>query len=132
MYARLASSLGRSRAIQLLAATSALAERVQEYSLLKSPEVHLPEFQVPPGHTSSTWLELLAWKGLCQVMGVGTTADLPQKYSARLATELAVIHSQGFSAYFLIVGDIVGFARRQEIPVGPGRYRTALYCTAVP
>ena len=39
----------------------------------------------------------------------------------RLARELAVIIPKGLSAYFLIVHDLVSYAREQKIPVGPGR-----------
>ena len=39
----------------------------------------------------------------------------------RLEHELAVIKKMGYSCYFLIVRDIVEFARDNNIPVGPGR-----------
>jgi DNA polymerase III subunit alpha len=42
-------------------------------------------------------------------------------YQARLAFELDVIIQMGFSGYFLIVADFIGWAKRQDIPVGPGR-----------
>ncbi len=42
-------------------------------------------------------------------------------YDARLDFELGVIERMGFSGYFLIVADFIGWAKRQGIPVGPGR-----------
>ncbi|HHX02040.1 MAG TPA: DNA polymerase III subunit alpha [Firmicutes bacterium] len=39
----------------------------------------------------------------------------------RLESELSVIETMGFSNYFLIVWDIVRFAKEAQIPVGPGR-----------
>lgn len=42
-------------------------------------------------------------------------------YQARLREELDIIKSKDFSAYFLIVEDMISFARKQKIPVGPGR-----------
>ncbi len=48
----------------------------------------------------------------------------------RLNAELAVIESLGFSNYFLIVADIVQYARRVGIPVGPGRGSAAASMTA--
>ena len=42
-------------------------------------------------------------------------------YHKRLEDELAVITSKGFSGYFLIVAELVGFAKDNDIPVGPGR-----------
>ena len=42
-------------------------------------------------------------------------------YHQRLKKELDVIISMGFSGYFLIVADFVGWAKENAIPVGPGR-----------
>jgi DNA polymerase III subunit alpha len=42
-------------------------------------------------------------------------------YKARLEFELDVIIQMGFSGYFLIVADFIGWAKAQDIPVGPGR-----------
>src|SRR4029450_362528 len=39
----------------------------------------------------------------------------------RIEQELGVITSMGFSGYFLIVWDLIRFARENGIPVGPGR-----------
>lgn len=54
--------------------------------------------------------------------------SLPDKYPSpncevleRLERELATISHMKLSSYFLIVADIVQFARSQAIPVGPGR-----------
>lgn len=44
-----------------------------------------------------------------------------KRYDDRLAYELSVIKTAGFSDYFLIVADFISYARRQGIPVGPGR-----------
>ncbi len=46
-----------------------------------------------------------------------TTAD----YQQRLAFELDVIVNMKFPGYFLIVADFIQWAKRQDIPVGPGR-----------
>jgi DNA polymerase-3 subunit alpha len=42
-------------------------------------------------------------------------------YAARLAFELDVIVNMKFPGYFLIVADFIQWAKRQDIPVGPGR-----------
>jgi DNA polymerase III subunit alpha len=42
-------------------------------------------------------------------------------YEARLAFELDVIVNMKFPGYFLIVADFIQWAKRQDIPVGPGR-----------
>ena len=51
-------------------------------------------------------------------------SDLENKstiYHQRLQNELNVIVSMGFSGYFLIVADFIGWAKENSIPVGPGR-----------
>ena len=42
-------------------------------------------------------------------------------YLDRISYELGVIENMGFSGYFLIVADIVKWAKAEGIPVGPGR-----------
>jgi DNA polymerase-3 subunit alpha len=42
-------------------------------------------------------------------------------YQARLKEELQVIKDKNFAAYFLVVGDMVNWAKQNEILVGPGR-----------
>lgn len=44
-----------------------------------------------------------------------------QEYVDRLNYELDTVIELGFADYFLIVWDIVGWAKREGIPVGPGR-----------
>ncbi len=48
----------------------------------------------------------------------------------RLDYELRVIKSMGFSAYFLVVGDLYRYAREHGIRVGPGRGSAAASCVA--
>ncbi|MCH8518427.1 DNA polymerase III subunit alpha [Candidatus Gracilibacteria bacterium] len=50
----------------------------------------------------------------------GFSDDMREKIT-RLEYELVVVHEMGFDAYFLIVADYIGWARREGIPVGPGR-----------
>ncbi len=47
--------------------------------------------------------------------------DEASKYCQQLDYELAIIAGTGFVDYFLIVWDFIDWARRQDIPVGPGR-----------
>ncbi len=61
-------------------------------------------------------LRELAYKGLEKKLG-----EIPQLYRERLELELQTIEKLGFEGYFLIVYDIVNFAKRNNIPVGPGR-----------
>ena len=47
--------------------------------------------------------------------------DLKAQYDARLNYELGILIDKGFANYFLIVADFIDWAKRQNIPVGPGR-----------
>ena len=44
-----------------------------------------------------------------------------EPYLNRIKTELGVIVEMGYSGYFLIVSDFVTWAKKNNIPVGPGR-----------
>ncbi len=46
---------------------------------------------------------------------------IEEEYFARLEFEIATIVKMNFSGYFLIVSDFIKWAKRHEIPVGPGR-----------
>jgi len=63
------------------------------------------------------------------------TPELRKEYEERLDFELGVITKMGFSGYFLIVADFVDYARRSDIPVGPGRGSAAgslvAYCLRI-
>ena len=77
---------------------------------------HLPDFPVPHGHTPESYLEDLCRAGARRKYGhnEGAVGD-------RLAYELSVIASMGFTNYFLVVWDFVRFAKERGILVGPGR-----------
>jgi len=84
----------------------------------------LPAFPVPQGATIESHLTDEAESGLdtrlVQLFGDRSDARATV-YHERLERELGVIVSMGFSGYFLIVADFIDWARREEIPVGPGR-----------
>jgi DNA polymerase III alpha subunit len=73
---------------------------------------HLPNFEVPEGHTAETYLHELCETGLEQCYG--ERAALPL-YRDRLNYELDIIHKMGFDTYFLIVWDLCRYAREQDI-----------------
>ena len=77
---------------------------------------HLPEFRLPPGYDSPTYLRELCEKGFAERYG----ARKPE-YHRQLEYELAMIEKMGFTDYFLIVQDFVNYAKSAGIPVGPGR-----------
>lgn len=76
---------------------------------------HLPEFQLPEGYDSATYLRELCDKGFAE-----RYPDRPE-CRQQLKYELDMIEKMGFTDYFLIVSDFVNYAKRAGIPVGPGR-----------
>ena len=47
--------------------------------------------------------------------------DIKKKYEDRLDHELSIIKKMNYSGYFLIVSDYIKWAKKNNIPVGPGR-----------
>lgn len=88
------------------------------------PETVLPK--LPEAYD----LRELAFAGARQRYG-----ELDARIITRLEYELEVIEEMGFSDYFLIVWDIVRFAKMAQIPVGPGRGSAAgslvAYCLGI-
>ena len=76
----------------------------------------LPNFGVPDGHTSVTYLRQLVLEGARARYRV-----LEGEAAERIEHELKIIEEMGFPDYFLIVWDLVRHAREQGIRVGPGR-----------
>jgi len=48
-------------------------------------------------------------------------AKIRKEYNERMEYELGVINDMGFPGYFLICADFIGWAKDNNIPVGPGR-----------
>ncbi|WP_025209740.1 DNA polymerase III subunit alpha [Hippea sp. KM1] len=79
-----------------------------------------PHYQTPDGSDEKEFLRRLAYEGL-EKRTQGFDKDKKELYKKRLEHELAIIEQMGFSGYFLIVWDFVNYAKRNGIPVGPGR-----------
>ncbi|MEM1343052.1 MAG: DNA polymerase III subunit alpha [Pseudomonadota bacterium] len=62
-----------------------------------------------------------AKEGLAARLAAITPAAPVTDYEERLEFELGVIEGMGFPGYFLIVADFIQWAKRADIPVGPGR-----------
>ncbi len=84
---------------------------------------YLPDFPVPVGHTLDSWIREQARGGLAARLGRQSPAAgfTREDYEKRLETEVDVIVAMGFPGYFLIVADFINWAKRHDIPVGPGR-----------
>ena len=108
--------------------TVKIAERCQvEFEFGK---YHLPEFDVPDGYSALEYLQKLCDEGFA----VRYPKD-DGTVRARLQYEIDMIARMGFVDYFLIVSDFIGYAKRQGIPVGPGRGSAAgsivSYCLSI-
>jgi len=99
--------------------TLEVLDKIENYDIFG--EARLPNYTVPPGHSPDTYVEYLAWQGLMQRLEVSNREGIPEEYSQRLIRELKIIQQMGFSTYFLVVWDYIDYARKQGIPVGPGR-----------
>ncbi len=77
---------------------------------------HLPEFKLPEGYDSPTYLRELCEQGFAERYG-----ETKPEYRKQLDYELNMIETMGFTDYFLIVSDFVRYAKSAGIPVGPGR-----------
>ena len=90
----------------------------------------LPQFPVPEGRNEDSYLRELVYAGAAERYG-----DLMDDVRARIDFELGVITEMGFSAYFLIVWDLIRYARERGIRTGPGRGSAAgsivAYCLRI-
>jgi DNA polymerase-3 subunit alpha len=92
---------------------------------------HIPDYPIPEGETVVSYFRKLVEEGFRKRYG-----DNPSKEAReRLEKELSVIEMMGFPGYFLIVWDVVHFAKTHNIMVGPGRGSAAgsmvSYCLGI-
>jgi DNA polymerase-3 subunit alpha len=94
-----------------------------EFTLGKT---RLPEFPTPAGVSVGEHLRALALEGLERRLAeawpdaAAREAARP-RYLERLDYEVRTIEQMGFPGYFLIVADFINWAKRNGVPVGPGR-----------
>ena len=80
---------------------------------------HFPAFRLPEDAEVSDdfeYLKQLALQGLPK-----RYPEVTDEIRERMDTELEIIKLKGLASYFLIVQDFIAFAKREKIPVGPGR-----------
>jgi len=89
-------------------------------------KIELPHFPLPENETENSYLKKLCKQGLSERYSKNLFADKNYKITLddvkkRLKYELEIIKKIGFASYFLIVQDVVNWAKSQGIVVGPGR-----------
>ena len=109
--------------------TLAIAERCEvdvEFGVLR-----LPPFAPPTQESQESYLRRLVAEGAERRYDT----PLAQEVRDRIEHELGIILRMGFAGYFLIVADLISFARSRGIRVGPGRGSAAgsvvSYCLGI-
>jgi DNA polymerase-3 subunit alpha len=87
--------------------------------------IHYPEFKTPGEVDINDYFENLAQGGLRERLEQHKNKEnfneLSEGYKKRLNEELKIIKATGYTNYFLTVSDFINHAKKNSIPVGPGR-----------
>lgn len=99
---------------------------------IASPDYKLPTYPLPDGKTSAVeYLAELVEEGAKKRWGDNLKPD----YIERISFELSVIEEMGFPDYFLIVWDLINYAKSKGARPGPGRGSAAgsavSYCLGI-
>jgi DNA polymerase-3 subunit alpha len=97
--------------------TLLVAQMVESYDEVFAEVDRMPRFPLREGETEDDLLRADVEKYAPTRFPGGLTAE----YKERIEIELGVISNMGFPGYFLVVGDLVRWAKEQGIAVGPGR-----------
>ncbi len=93
-------------------------------------KIYLPNYQLPSGAPAEEFLRRLCLEGLARRYN-----QVDQALEQRLDYELTVINQMGYASYFLIVWDLIRYAKNKGILVGPGRGSAAgslvSYCLGI-
>lgn len=96
-------------------------------------KILIPKFEVPQNETEKSYLRKLVFAGAAyrylgipkEDVGLMTEAKVKPKLKSevlqRIEYELGVIAKMGYEGYFLIVADLINWAKNQGIVCGPGR-----------
>jgi error-prone DNA polymerase len=91
---------------------------------LRSAKPELPDTEVPEGHTPDSFLAELVWGGVAD-----RQIELTQENRDRISGELKAIEQKHFAGYFLIVWDMVRYARSLGILCqGRGSAASSVVC----
>ena len=88
----------------------------------RSDGYRFPEYVPPEGKSLDEFMREISDRNLDRILKEN---KIPKEshdlYRKRLHSELETICKMGFSAYFLVVSDFILHAKKNDIPVGPGR-----------
>ncbi len=99
--------------------TLLIAEMVEAdaYAQVFAPRNLMPDFPVPEGETVDSWLRKEVFRGLERRFPNG----IPETHRKQAEYELDVIIKMGYPGYFLVVADLIRYAKENGIRTGPGR-----------
>ncbi|MGI6488079.1 MAG: DNA polymerase III subunit alpha [Syntrophomonadaceae bacterium] len=112
---------------QAIENTWRIAERCQ--SALELNTSHFPAFALPPERKAENLLRELVYRGAQEKYG-----RITRVLCERLEHELQIIEALGYADYFLVVWDIVNYARREGIRYagrGSAADSLAAYCLGI-
>ncbi|MBC7278203.1 MAG: error-prone DNA polymerase [Nocardioides sp.] len=101
---------------------------------LRKATPKLPKRGIPDGETAASWLRRLTEEGFAERYAEAYAADpkFVAKARKRVEHELDVIERKDFPGYFVIVHDIVAFARKEKILCqGRGSAAASAVCYAL-
>lgn len=85
-------------------------------------KLFFPKYPVPQEYTQDSYFDHLCKEGLIKLKAHDLIpVELHNEYAQRLQLEIDLIITMGFVGYFLVVSDFIQWAKREGIPVGPGR-----------
>ncbi|MEF9933039.1 MAG: DNA polymerase III subunit alpha [Cetobacterium sp.] len=77
-----------------------------------------PKYEVTDGSASiEEFLRKIVYKGLKERYPNGLTEEIVE----RIEYELDTIEKMGYAGYFVVVWDFIDYAKKNKIPIGPGR-----------
>src|SRR6056300_1349081 len=104
-------------------ATIEIANKVEEYDIKDGLDLLPAQYQNPYQELAELAIEGLKERGVYKAEG----------YMERLEEELGIIEDKNFGPYFLVVRNMINWAKKEGIQVGPGRGSSAgsLLCYAL-
>lgn len=104
--------------------THDVAKKCSTKLVLGKPQ--LPKFPTTNGMNENEYFRFLSHEGLKKRLeddfpDVQERESKRQQYVERLDFEIETVNKMGFPGYFLIVADFINWAKKNNIPVGPGR-----------
>ena len=92
---------------------------------LPAERLHFPVFPLPDGFTKEEYLSELGKRGLEKLYKIENVdapkTELEERVKKQFEYEVEIIKKTNYVNYFLVVQDFIGWAKRNNIPVGPGR-----------